>query len=137
MMPSKHIAILEEDEAIAQHQKKDDLKLFGNRPIPQDPEEAYNAAVGPMQLDQTSLTRKSAISEVQEVDVERSSKFYKRDVPKLQPERLSPSLQATNTQLPSIDWNNGKSPLDAWLNQSALPQGVTHLEQEHQEFECR
>jgi hypothetical protein len=43
----------------------------------------------------------------------------------------------TNAQLTSIDWNNGTSLFDAWLNQSALPSAAIPLEKEHRETENR
>jgi len=42
-----------------------------------------------------------------------------------------------NRPLPLIDWNNGSNPLDAWLNQSAIPAAAPWSGQQQQEDSAR
>lgn len=134
----ERVTILEEDDEVAQRQAKEDLQLHGTTPRPRDPEEFYVSIAEPMQR---KFPRKRTASELQTSGFERPSKLRKDNLSEMECvpvdySTLSPQV-TSNDYVPTINWNSGKSPLDAWLNQSALPSATLSLENEPQEKEFR
>jgi len=136
----ERVTVLEEDDEVAQRQAKEDLLLHGRRPKPHDPEELYASTSDPMELDTPVQTRKRNASELQGSEIEHPSKSRKEGDSERQSaiqtsdwgEQASP-----NNNVTAIDWNSGKSPLDAWLNQSAVPSAILPLEPGSEEKESR
>lgn len=132
----ERVTVMEEGDEVAQRQAKEDLLLHGNRPKPQDSEEIYASMIDPMELDSPAQTRKRMASEMQASDIGRLSKTRKEDNPDRQ-SAIHPSdlgeRAGRNNNVTAIDWNGGKSPLDAWLNQSALPSAIQPLGPEFEE----
>ena len=124
--------ILEEDDEVAQRQAEEDLLLHGSRPKPQDPEEVDASMVDLMEVESPARTRKRNASDMQASEILRPSKARKANNPQSRSttdtsvggKRASPN---SNNNITTIDWNSGKSPLDAWLNQSALPSEILPL----------
>jgi len=96
------MAISEDD--VARQQAQEDLQLYGSRPEPPDVIEVDEA---------TQLTglppKRSVLGFAAAVD--RPSKIRKK----------SKSQTDNFSTVTAIDWNSGASPLDSWLNQSAIP----------------
>ncbi len=96
------MAISEDD--VARQQAQEDLQLYGSRPEPPDVIEVDEA---------TQLTglppKRSALEFAAAVD--RPSMIRKK----------SKSQTDNFSTVTAIDWNSGASPLDSWLNQSAIP----------------
>lgn len=112
--------------------------MHGTTPRPRDPEEFYVSIAEPMQR---KFPRKRTASELQTSGFERPSKLRKDNLSEMECvpvdySTLSPQV-TSNDYVPTINWNSGKSPLDAWLNQSALPSATLSLENEPQEKEFR
>lgn len=106
------VTVIEEEEQVAQMQVEEDLQLYGRRLKPLDTQEAYDV----VQLN-ASQSRKRNVAESRVDSFERPRKIRKEDL-----ERYEDSRGGTQTgNITAIDWNSGASPLDAWLNQSALP----------------
>ena len=98
------VNLLQEDEKIAKDQIAEDISLYGNRSCPKD-------AVGNDESTCLSnLPQKRSAAEFEEA-LDRPTKFQKTG-----------NLQESEHQkVTAIDWNSGATPLEAWLNQSALP----------------
>ncbi|MCJ1456069.1 hypothetical protein MMC28_006426 [Mycoblastus sanguinarius] len=92
------------EEEITRQQVEEDLQLYGRRLQPSDTSDVDDAK----RLANLPPKRKASESEAAGIP---SSKVRKKG------EDQSYDCQAVTT----IDWNNGASPLDAWLNQSAVP----------------
>lgn len=123
----KRVIMMEEDDKVAQRQAEEDLLLHGSRPKPQDPEEVYASMVDRMELDSPVRTRKRNASDMQASEIERPSKCRK-EVRSVMDSSTGRSRASPNNNITTIDWNSGKSPLDAWLNQSAFPSEVIPVE---------
>ena len=91
------------EEEVARRQNEEDLKLYGSRPEPQDLVEIDETA----QLRQLPPKRDAADFNAA---IEHSAKRQKQD-----------SEDFKDQTLTAMDWSSGATPLDAWLNQSALP----------------
>ena len=89
---------------------EEDLRLYGRRPEPPETIEVDE----PAQL--ASLPLKRSAPEF-EAAVDRSAKIREN----------SQCKKFNNQALTAMDWNSGVSPLDAWLNQSAIPSSATPL----------
>ena len=95
-----------EDE-VARRQAEEDLRLYGNRPQPAetiDDNECYES------VDQTKTQPKQDISEAELADQR-----------PLMMQTISEGETHTTKLVTAMDWNSGASPLDSWLNQSAIP----------------
>lgn len=92
------------EEEVARQQVEEDLQLYGSRPEPPDAVDAGESR------QQAGSFQKSSASEV-EAAVDRPAKVRKKR------ESKDFNYQAVT----AIDWNSGACPLDAWLNQSAVP----------------
>ena len=108
---SRRIKISEDD--IARQQIDEDLRLYGIRPEPPDAVEVDES----IQL--ASLPPKRNASEFA-ATVDRLAKAGEKDKIK----------EFNNESLSVMDWNSGASPLDAWLNQSAVPSTTAALKQQ-------
>lgn len=136
----ERVTVLEEDDELAQRQAKEDLLLYGRRPKPQDPEDVYPSTIDPMELDFPVQTRKRNASELQASEIERPFKTRKEGDSERQSAIKASHLgeQASlDKNVTAIDWNSGKSPLDAWLNQSAVPSAILPLEPRVEDKESR
>ena len=95
-----------EDELIVKKQIEEDLQLYGRRPEPPEAVEIDEAT----QLAERQLTPLQNAAE-SEVVVDRPANV-----------RSKRESKACDSQtVTTVDWNSGASPLDAWLNQSAVP----------------
>ena len=95
-----------EDEVIAKKQAEEDLQLYGSRPEPPEAVEVDEATqLAELQLPplRSAAEFKAAVGRPANVRKKRESKAY--------------NFEAVT----AVDWNSGASPLDAWLNQSAVP----------------
>ena len=100
----QRISVLEEDEQVEKDQLTQDTILYGSRRQPQDAVEYDEAAA----LADPPLKRNASEFSA---TIGRPAKML----------RTSDVLRDNNKAVTAIDWNCGRSPLDAWLNQSALP----------------
>ncbi|KAI4239517.1 MAG: hypothetical protein LQ349_000277 [Xanthoria aureola] len=98
------ITVLEEDQEVEKRQAAEDLKLYGSRLEPPESIEVDES----IQL--ASLPPKQSASEFTAA-VRRPAKVRKK----------GDNKEYNYGTVTQIDWNCGLSPLDAWLNQSALP----------------
>ena len=100
----RRITVLPEDEEVAQKQIAEDLSLYGSRPDPPD-------AVDINEHSQLSnLPRKRSAAE-SDAAVNRPAKVRRKEE----------SKEFSFQRITAMDWNSGATPLDAWLNQSAVP----------------
>jgi len=95
---------LEED--VARQQADEDLRLYGTRPEPPD----FNEVDETTTLADFNLPSKRTLSDF-EAAVDHPAKVRKKG------ESKGFSYQSVT----AMDWNSGSSPLEAWLNQSAVP----------------
>lgn len=103
------VVVSEED--ITRQQVEEDLRLYGSRPKPPDAVDTDEST----QL--ANPAPKRTASEFEAV-VDRPAKVRRRG------ESKAFNYEAVT----AMDWNSGASPLDAWLNQSAVPSTVAALE---------
>lgn len=101
-----HISVLEDDEEIARKQAMEDLQLYGSRPEPLDVVDVDEQS----RLADTSLPPSQSSTEF-EVAVDRPATVRKKSDTKTY------NYQAVT----AFDWNSGSTPLESWLNQSAIP----------------
>ncbi len=92
------------EEEVARQQVEEDLQLYGSRPEPPDAIDAGESS------QQAGSFQKRGASEF-EAAVDRPARVRKKR------ESKDFNYQAVT----AIDWNSGACPLDAWLNQSAVP----------------
>ena len=104
--------IVSEDD-IARQQIEEDLRLYGSRPEPSETVEVDELT----QL--ANLPPKRSASEF-EAAIDRPAKMRKKGT----------SKEFNYETLTLMDWNSGATPLDAWLNQSAVPSTTTALIQQ-------
>ena len=112
---SRHSTILEEEE-VARRQVAEDLRLFGSRLLPADPMDT-DASVYT-----NSHTLKRNASDFG-VSLDRPSKYHK----------TGDRTDYGTTAVTAVDWNSGKTRIDAWLNQCAVPlvlPSTRHVSQE-------
>ena len=108
----RSVEISEDD--ILRRQIEDDMQIYGSRPEPPDTVEVDEST----QL--ANLPPKRNASDFKSV-VNRLAKTSEKDQ----------SKEFNYETLTVMDWNSGASPLDAWLNQSAVPSTTPALD--HQE----
>ena len=98
------ITVLPEDEEVAKKQIDEDMSLYGSRPNPPD------ALEDDVHTQLSIPPPKRGVAEFDKADI-RPAKIRRTEEPK-----------ETNDQtITAMDWNSGATPLDAWLNQSAVP----------------
>lgn len=107
--PFRHLAMLPEEEEIVKKQLTEDILLYGSRSDPSDAVEVDERT----QL--ASLPPKRSSAEF-DAAVNRPAKIR----------RKRESREFNFRQVTAMDWNSGATPLEAWLNQSAVP-SVIHL----------
>lgn len=101
-----HISVLEDDEEIARKQVLEDLQLYGSRPEPPnviDVDEQSGLADTSLPPSQSVTAFEVAVDRPAEVRKESDTKTF--------------NYQAVT----AFDWNTGSTPLESWLNQSAIP----------------
>ena len=103
------------EDDIVRRQIEDDMQIYGSRPEPPDTVEVDEST----QL--ANLPPKRNASDFKSV-VNRLAKKSEEDQ----------SKEFNYETLTVMDWNSGASPLDAWLNQSAVPSTTPALD--HQEI---
>lgn len=95
------------EEAVARQQVEEDMRLYGARPEPSDitadPDNDDNAQLARLPLKRNASNVMSTTGRPA-----KTRKIYEDDGP-------------GNQTLTAMDWNSGASPLEAWLNQSAIP----------------
>ena len=101
------------EDDVGRRQTEEDIQLYGGRPQPSDLFDIDDSA------EQTKERPKRNLSELQPVD-DRPAKLRKTDEPG------SDAAQCVT----AMDWNSGASPLDSWLNQSAIPSLVPAINQD-------
>lgn len=107
-----------EPELVAERQNLEDVRSFGARNPPAD-------AIEYIKSDECSLSQLATPPSVLVPNVDFAEHVTSLDAPAdLVPDDNEGHLQSF---VPAIDWNAGTSPLDAWLNQSALPSSDTSL----------
>ena len=92
------------EDDVARRQAEEDLRLYGNRPQPAETIDDYESA------DETKKQSKRYASE-----------FELADQTPLTMHRIGECETHTTQFVTAMDWNSGASPLDSWLNQSAIP----------------
>ena len=105
------VTVSEDD--IARQQFEEDLRLYGSRPEPPDVIEVDEAT----QL--TGLPPKRSASDFVAA-IDRQAKSRKK----------GESQTYDHHAITAIDWNSGASPLDSWLNQSAIPSTIVNYSQD-------
>ena len=103
---SGHISVFEDDVEIARKQAMEDLQLYGSRPEPLnviDVDESSRLADMSFPHNQSATGSEVAVDNPAEVCKESDTSIY--------------NYQA----LTALDWNSGSTPLESWLNQSAIP----------------
>ena len=99
----RRTTVLEEEE-VARRQVAEDLRLFGSRLQPADPVDTD--ASGYM----TTPARKRSAFDFG-VSLHRPNKYHKTE----------DKTDCGTTAVTAVDWNSGKTRIDAWLNQCAVP----------------
>lgn len=92
------------EAAVARRQAEEDLRLYGKRPQPAEVLDDYESG------DQTKKQPKRDTSDAELVD-QRPVMMH----------RIGERETHTTKLVTAMDWNSGASPLDSWLNQSAIP----------------
>jgi hypothetical protein len=102
--PSLEDSLTSSDEAkrIEERQIQEDVKLFGVRSVPMD-------------------------TEISTAAPEEQHRTYERSTPNIQPSADVLSKRKHAVAATALDWNSGATPIDAWLNQSAVPVGSPGL----------
>ncbi|KAL8671359.1 MAG: hypothetical protein Q9168_004141 [Polycauliona sp. 1 TL-2023] len=95
------------EEAVARQQVEEDMRLYGVRPEPSDASGRQDHH-HPATLTKTSSKREASAVGITDEFPSKTRKTHENDGP-------------GNQALTAMDWNSGASPLDAWLNQSAVP----------------
>ena len=93
-----------EEEEVARRQVAEDLRLFGSRLQPADPVDT-DASVY-----MTTPARKRSAFDF-DVSLHRPNKYHKTE----------DKTDSGTTVVTAVDWNSGKTRIDAWLNQCAVP----------------
>ena len=93
-----------DDDEVEKKQSEEDLRLYGSRPEPPEVIDVDES------IHLRDLPPKRNASEF-EAAVDRPAKAR----------RVSESKDFNYRAVTAMDWNSGASPLDAWLNQSAMP----------------
>lgn len=99
------------EEDIARQQAEEDLRLYGSRPEPPEAIEIHETS--PSSNLSLGLNGSESVAVV-----DRPTKMLKR----------GESKASNYDTVTAMDWNSGASPLDAWLNQSAIPSTAVALE---------
>ena len=100
------VTVFEEDEEVVEKQLAEDVSLYGSRPDPPDAIEMDEQA----QLSHLMPPPKRSAAQFEDA-VSRPAEARKK----------SKSKDFNYQTITAMDWNSGATPLDAWLNQSALP----------------
>lgn len=95
------------DEAVTRQQVEEDMRLYGTRPQPSDVISIHD--------NHENIRQKEPLSKRDASHVEATT-----GRPAKMP-RLFEDAGPENKVLTAIDWHSGASPLEAWLNQSAIP----------------
>ena len=103
---SGRITVFEDDVEIGRRQAMEDLQLYGSRPEPLDGIDVDESS----RLADMSLPHSQSATE-SEVAVDNPAQVCKKSDTKFH------SYQAVT----ALDWNSGSTPLESWLNQSAIP----------------
>ena len=98
------VSLLEDDESVAEKQVREDIHMFGSRPEPAE----FAETDEDNGLYKLQLPRKQSATALE--DGINSHAQVRKKLDSRQPHSVT-----------AIDWNNGASHLDAWLNQSAIP----------------
>ena len=99
------------EEDIVRQQVEEDLQLYGSRPRPPD-------AVDNGESIQTENRIPKRNASMSEATADSPAKLSKSEH----------SITFDGGAITAMDWNSGASPLDAWLNQSAIPSTATSIE---------
>ena len=98
------------EDAVTHQQAEEDLRLYGSRPVPFNPSDSWETD-NPFGLRLPPLKRSAS-------DLEEQGR----------PPKVSKTngleLSSHQNVVTAMDWNSGTSPLDSWLNQSAVPSFV-------------
>ena len=103
---SSRITVFEDDVEISRRQAMEDLHLYGSRPEPLDGIDADESS----RLADMSLPHSQSATE-SEVAVHSPAQVCKK----------SDTKSHNYLAVTALDWNSGSTPLESWLNQSAIP----------------
>ena len=105
--------VMVSEDDVARRQIEEDLRLYGTRPEPPD------------------LVEVNAHSQVANLPRKRTASDFEAAVERPAKQRKNSGSKDFNYQtLTAMDWNSGASPLDAWLNQSAVPSTAAASDQQ-------
>lgn len=99
----RRTTVLEEEE-VARRQVAEDLRLFGSRLQPADPVDTD------VLVNMTTPVRKRSAFDF-DASLDRPNKYHKTE----------DKTDCGTTAVTAVDWNSGKTRIDAWLNQCAVP----------------
>ena len=111
------VSLLEDDESVAEEQVREDIHIFGSRPEPAE----FTETDEDNGLYKLQLPRKQSATALEEGI--NSHAEVRKKLDGRQPYSVT-----------AIDWNNGASHLDAWLNQSAIPAAAPTLKEQQGEM---
>lgn len=115
---SGRVSLSEDDEIVAQKQIREDIHTFGSRPEPTE----FTEIDEDNGLCKLQIPRKQSAAALEErLD---KAAGVRKEVESWQ-----------NSSVTAVDWNSGASPLDAWLNQSAIPAAAPANNERQEEFE--
>jgi hypothetical protein len=118
-----HIA--DESDLIARQQALEDLQSFGARKPPTDVASHLSDSIPGLEITEYKSNLSKQDSHVLARDGQDKPQRFSDS---MNPELEWPINEQKRMPLTAIDWNSGKSPLEAWLNQSAVPSLDTRLQ---------
>ena len=113
----QQITVTEEDGVVAKQQAEEDLRLYGSRPFPQDFDETQESTL----LEIPAHTLKRTTSEYEADGSNRPAKIHKDGRSSIYTSFDGHQGASMHAKVTAMDWNSGNTPLDAWLNVSAVP----------------
>lgn len=131
------ITVCEEDEEILRRQIDQDLKQYGSRILPFEVKEMGDTFTDSALVKEASTSRKRSAPDSFLESGEHYPRAQKRLASEVRPAmafHVHPGTEETPISF-GIDWSQGESPLDAWLNQSAVP--ASEISDSQQEVEDR
>ena len=130
------LQVSDEPEAVSRRQMLEDIQSFGSRNPPVD----VTAYIGKDSSGQFLASKK--VTEVHGDPSAGRQSFTTGDQLGLAHSTRSgqsgePVQEMANMKVTAIDWNSGSNPMDAWLNQSAIPTLDTHVQEVVEEGQNR
>jgi hypothetical protein len=124
----EHSTVLEEDEHITMQQAKEDMELFGDRPLPLDPEESDEMKAHIATLRVPISRRQHSSGKAAEEKTDSQTNFEMAKSPILAEDKSGSVLSSASVMaFPSFSADHGAVPLDTWLNYTQPPIGAEIL----------